>query len=501
MDVARLHTIFALERSVSTELLERLFSRDDGIDAVPGLMVATDPEQLLARAKSMAGKPALPAAGTVAEVYPFAPFEASGFGRRRVSGAQAGMAALRETIVSPHALLAVHTHSNGYDLMLGDGLALCHVTQDSSGPRAPGCVESRYCHRLRMPLEIASAPGHLIRPHDVQASIFVQLTCHGYLVDGPVHDSYWGYTPKLFDSPTLECVITSWSVLVPSSALFQDLLGLLYQGEPAGRAVAAVNSRHPPGRLAVFGNRDACIIPLDKGEACAFSFGTNLIPQSPGSEALLATVLYQAALTCEGKSSQLAAVASESARFAAHLARLGHSLDDDEPAGRCMRDDAMAFLAENGSLAFELWQPFAVDPPKLRRSDCSSCNSSSDVFAYNLTGGSFPLSRELELCPQCGIRRDTPAGMPLRLVHKDNRLWLEGPRPTRNWRAALHLGCQDRAAGWTVAWPADRDGRPAASIELPDSRPPGPLLLGLIIVQDATFSILNHPLPGNTACE
>lgn len=490
--------VFALVSDVDCELLDALYANRDTPKGAPSLIVGNNRQDLALKARRFARRNGRIFHGEVKEVWPDLPFTTVSSGRRHIYGSNAGVALLRTTLTDSTSLLAIHAHSNGYDLLIGESLALCAITPWRTDSRPPACVISGYCHHLKQTIESATASGGVVRPSDIRAQILVLMTCHGFLIESHAHNSLWGYTSAILSNGRTDCIITSWSVIVPSSKMVQYLLNSLYSGASCSVAVAEVNKKFPNSCFAIFGNGDSRLYPLDQVERSAFTIEQRLQPSCNASPTGLAMLAFQAALTSEGRLAELAAKASESARIAAHVIAQGYSSDDDNPVAAKMRDDVIEFLANNGSLLFEFWRPFALGPPAVRHFHCPNCATHAKAYSYRLATPGDPVLRELCCCPACGPISDTPVNWRLSLRIRDNHFSIEGPRPQCNWRAVLHLGSQDRKAGRSFNWPADSAGYPVESLSFPSEMPAGPLLVGLIMIVEAEIGVMNVAIPSRS---
>jgi hypothetical protein len=496
IDPHKTTVVFALESRVDIALIERLFPPDPALRSVPGLVFARDSVGLERRARSIARQSRRRHTGPFFEIHPYGTFGEINLGTRRIVGANAPAEALRAALTAPTDVLTISTHSNGYDLLLGDHFALCTALNDDADrdlASAPSCRMSGACHRLKLPMAEVLASGRLIPPEALEARILLLFTCLGMVPTGSAVDPGWNYGGALLGNPSLAAMVTSWTLFMPTFETIERLLRAVYSGRSLGEAVAAYNATPGASRLAVLGDPDVTTSPLAPEEVANVRY---VWPKRrPGGDGgrFLAAMLYRAAMHEEKERVELAIEASEKMRLFEHLGLIGLSPSDESEIGRVTRDAVITYLAACGNLIFEHWIPFA-EAQKLTHQPCGQCDTEAELFRFTLRDDGLP-ERVLALCPRCGIRADRPADSALSLSIANGAARLHGARPRRDWRAVLHLGCQDRRLSTTHPWPADPDGTMAGTMRLPDIRPPGSLIGSIILLDDNAVSVLSAPIP------
>ena len=481
---------------VSNELMETLYCSNGRTKSVPGLIFARDSEQLTSRVRSIAAKVCEKPTGPNIELYPTWQIDDQWAGERHLLGALASREAIRTVLTSNSAMLTLMTHSNGFDALLGEGLAMCDAVAEKgrSLTGGPCCHFTGECHRLRVPVHDAVDSGGIVLPDQIRARIFFFCTCLGVMFDKETIDSAWGFTDGLLGG-NIAATITSWTVLLPDLEYLELALRKLYSGMTVGQSVAELNSRGTGITLAVLGDPDVRIDALSQESLDQLQFHTpdEQVPGDGGR--FLCALTYAASLSTTDTHQQLAAAAAEELQFYEHAVGLGITARQSY-IGATMRKAVMDFLGSWGVLISGFWTPSAF-----RRSRsacvCDACGKSADLFQFEFRQTSIP-PRELLICQLCGIRRDAPAASQLSVTRCGRSLTLHGPLPEEDWSAIVHFDCQDRTLSCFVEWPRSGVGAPVRTFELPSPWPPGPLIIGVILVAGAELTIVTTTGPGDT---
>ena len=88
------------------------------------------------------------------------------------------------------------------------------------------------------------------------------------------------------------------------------------------------------------------------------------------------------------------------------------------------------------------------------------------------------------MCPRCGVTEDMPEHVEITLKFDGSRRTcaIAGVPPDREWSGAVIVRTRIESHDRMWTWPAEPDGRPCASMQLPEALPPGPLKLAVVMV-------------------
>lgn len=475
---------------LSVELLNAMYPAQPSVTEVPGLIFAANAARLGARVRTIAAHHDPPKSAPVTEIYPSWPIDELQVGARHLLGSRAEAATIRDALARQGGILSLLTHSNGFDAMLQGQLALCDAVtvNGRSTSRAPCCRLTGRCYRFGMSIDQAMADGHLLAPHEIGARIIFLCTCNGLLPADAAVDASWGYAEALLGNPGVAAVITSWTYLVPQIAEFHLVLDALYQGVPAGEAVAALNRSASGVRLAVLGDAAARIEPVPGPRIANTSSQADAGLAEPNDPRFLSAFTYAATLESSGELQEKASAAADAVRLFEHAAAKGLTTHGTANLGIGMRRAVLDFAGGCGTNTFLHWIPLTSVRRRIAHT-CESCGREADLFQFEFRLATMP-QRELLVCPACGIRSDAQAGSPLFVTRVGRTLTLNGPLPTRDWTAIVHLGCQDRSLRTNVNWPSDEFGRPAQHFTPPSPWPPGPLTISVMLVAGVDLTVL-----------
>ena len=105
-----------------------------------------------------------------------------------------------------------------------------------------------------------------------------------------------------------------------------------------------------------------------------------------------------------------------------------------------------------------IWRDFA----------CRACGApaKAGVLALRIPGVS---KRSLVMCPQCGVTEDMPEHVEVTLKFDSSvrTCAIVGVLPDREWSGAVIVRARIESHDRMWAWPAEPDGRPCASMQLP----------------------------------
>jgi hypothetical protein len=489
--------------------LECLYDPDlDG--AAPGLVWGTG-DQLVQRVLLCAAAVQSPVRAGVTFVNPDAPMGMRKDGARTMAGNQAPAPELRELFTQNVGVLAIVTHSDGVDGGLGAHL-LCPMDQPpahADRDRAPRCVTTGTCHRLRRPVAEVVGSRDVVHPDELAARILVWGGCFGMMApDGPV-DPAWGLSDRLLASPRIGVVVTAWEAAFVLPPLVLALVGMLEAGLAVGDAVARLNAS-PLARARRF---RLCILGDPRVRHGAE--GTIAVPppiRPPPAPAVetrdddleqLAYLRYLYGITAPSDPNMPAALKEGWARAQravqdAELAWLQGRAREAEPMlQRAVLED----LAARGPLQYHGWIRSAHVEAEPHAPPCPACRHPHHRltrFRATFRAGAVP-PRRVSFCPACSVVEDVPIDSDLALGLRGDSFELAGTRPTDRWSAALVLVEQGQVARHTYAWPAADDGRPAFRFTPPEPLPPGPFDAVLVLMHRTRLATIVQKTRAATA--
>lgn len=483
---------------LTADLLDTLYPRGGEDSSAPGIIFADTEDALIPRVQAVA-RAFLDdrRTGPPVELYAGSPLTDEIVGGRRVMGGGAPARAIREAVMSRSPLLSSITHSNGFDLYLDDRLTLCDATvaRGRTLVGAPVCRVTGECYRHRAPIAQAVEMGRLLSPHEIRARILFLCVCVGIVTAD--ESRKWNYSGELLAGGDVAAVITTWSIVLSRSDEIALVLGRLYRGEPAGRAVAALNrcrgNRHT--RVALLGDPDARIEPLAPGAFTTLPLHEPVVAVLGDGGRFLHALTMGIALHGSGEVRDLAAAAAAAVRRCEHLAAIGEPAASGSETARAMREAVVTYAGHVGGLRLlDHWTPLAYDARWVGESPCAACSGPSELLRFRFRAPGLA-ERDLVICPRCGLRRDGAIASELNLTRSGRTLTLHGRLPACDWAGMLHMGCDDASRSTSMPWPASARGEPARTFAPPGRWPPGTLSVSVIMVWNYELTVVSTPAP------
>ncbi len=511
-DLLRSSVVVTTFEHLDANLLHVLYSKARALSC-PGVICASGVEELRRQVlvRSILARP-----GLIEEVSPWTaifPTVKSGTpaGRRlQVLDSRSSPELIRAALNTRSGLLAIATHSDGIDAFLGPSLTLCPIDAggaSAANDRAPSCWLSGYCHRHGVSVPEFRKLGVSVNPADVSAGILIFDTCFGTLTaQGPI-DSRWGLGRHLIENLAIGATVTTWELTLLDARKLEKFVVDLESGMTLGRAVARFNrseiARRTAARLAVFGDPETRAATRSQiSDPPARLDVPRAISRSRVTESSeLRELGFSRAYLEHGIASLTANVANCPDYL---VDRIKRQLEVAKDAlDRLKRYELAQWRAEpstpaDAARAEELRRALIVDAYVRRPTDdwkqfagttvwkdfsCRACGApgKAGVLALRIPGVS---RRRVVMCPRCGVTEDMPehVDITLRLEGSGDICAITGALPDREWSGALIVRTRIESHDRMWTWPAGPDGRPSASMELPEGLPSGPSRLAVVIV-------------------
>ncbi len=491
----------ALSAAVISELYRA------GVSRVPGWIIADSPALLRRQALVRASAYRLSdrtfrsahesSTATLAFMNPLAEHALVEDQHLAMLGGAASPAQIQDVVGRGASVLSALTHCDGLDAHLG-ALTLCSIDRspvDHDVGRAPSCVASDYCHRLRRPLAEATGDTALIGPERFRAQLFLWAVCWGALLEPAIVDRRWALHDRFLNSSTIGALVSGAGIVTYTPGQVHSLGEALASGRPVGEVLAEFIAEGTTDPLILFGDPDLRFLPppprasrarANRGEERSFAAElaftrAHLIVSIQGAQA-------------EGKAS-LQALGEEALRSAYAVERAWISGLRD-PAMECALSKSLVdFQVARGPKPSHAW--LTLDPEVLSRRDeerCDFCGelTTSTVYALQRAAGA---RRRVVRCHRCGNVADEPAeGPKIRVALKDGVLrWLGAtPAPTTSVKVLLFTRVQDERAA--RPWP--RQGEMLAPDMDLGVLPPGLHQLAVVVCEGVTFRVLSTQIHG-----
>ena len=512
-DLSRSSVVVTTFEHLEANLLQALYS-NAGALSCPGLICASGVEELRRQVlvRSILARP-----GLIEEVSPWtAIFPTVKTGtpaghRLQVLDSRSSPELIRAALNTRSGLLAIATHSDGIDAFLGPSLTLCAIDAggtSAANDRAPSCWLSGYCHRHGVSVPEFRKLGVSINPADVSAGILIFDTCFGTLTaQGPI-DSRWGLGRHLIENLAIGATVTTWELTLLDARKLEKFVVDLESGMTLGRAVARFNrseiARRTAARLAVFGDPETRAATRSRisGPPARLDIPRAISRPRVTESSELRELGFSRAYLEHG----IAALSSHVADCPPHVAgRIKRQLEVAQDAlGRLKRYELSQWRAarpstpDDAARAEELRWALVVDAYVRRPTDdwmqfaettiwrdfpCRACGApaKAGVLALRIPGVS---RRRVVMCPRCGVTEDMPEHVEITLKFDSSgrTCAIAGVLPDREWSGAVIVRTRIESHDRMWTWPAEPDGRPCASMQLPEALPPGPLKLAVVMV-------------------
>lgn len=458
-------------------------------------------EQVLVRsAASAIAKVACPRIEKV-ETYPLYDLAIREHDGALVLGGKASNAVVKESLSSGADVLTSLTHSDGLDAFMGSGLTLCgvnHLPRAVKAERIPHCVLTNQCFRHNCSLEAKVASESHVDPLDIKAKILVWAVCFGVLCEGALVDPQWSVLTSLLASPTIGCVVTTWSLVMLSGDVLAELLADIYSHVPIGMAVSRFNRSRVAidtgVRLALFG--DPMVVSSGVFPNRTTYFRKSSETSEEVHEIAIAETDFLAAYLSNVKSKCPAPIAerAETAFGAAlkHLALLQNGKESDVLAASetSVRESVLNLIARLGTVISHDWVLLKRESYSNSSGCCARCESPIVSLFFKFRVRQW-VERRLDICPVCGITYDGPKRGKTTLTCNDGVFTLKNFRPRRPWLGMLRLSAPDNINVVCTAWPQHEDGFPYQSISLKGATPSGLLKVSFVVVEGTALSIVS----------
>jgi hypothetical protein len=506
--LSRSSVIVTTFRHLKADLLHALYS-DARALSCPGLICASGVEELRRQVlvRSILARPGLiEEAAPWTAIFPTVKTGTPPGHRLQILDSRSLPERVRAALIARSGLLAIATHSDGVDAFLGPSLTLCAI--DAGGPsedRPPSCWLSGYCHRHGVSVEEFRRLGVSIDPADISAGILILDTCFGTLTSqGPIN-SHWGLGRRFIENLAIGAIVTTWELTLLDVRKLEKLVSDLGSGMTLGRAIARFNrsgiARRTAARLAVFGDPETRAAMRPRIASPARRIVRTLSLPASTKSAELRELGFSRAYLEHGIASLTANVANCPDYL---VDRIKRQLEVAKDAlDRLKRYELAQWRAEpstpaDAARAEELRRALIVDAYVRRPTDdwkqfagttvwkdfsCRACGApgKAGVLALRIPGVS---RRRVVMCPRCGVTEDMPehVDITLRLEGSGDICAITGALPDREWSGALIVRTRIESHDRMWTWPAGPDGRPSASMELPEGLPSGPSRLAVVIV-------------------
>jgi len=398
---------------------------------------------------------------------------------------------IRSWLTRPVGLLALQTHSDGFDAKIVDELALCsriEWSMDLAGPGLPRCGYEGWCHRFDQKLGDPRLTDKLMRMTEVDASIFI-------------FDACWGFYPPegtslaaaLFSSVERNHRISAF--VAPSR------LGFSHPGLLDG-LIRNVSGGMPLGRALTIHNRSAAASNVDHAMSLLGDPFTRLGPAAQANLMALNSVQLKVA-----ERSGVAAISADellenwreevdrrraSIPTRATISRFS-SCENGEAKSR-EADDLLDSIARSLPRIDFAWAgSHLASKLDVGLHECLPAGTFSRIAHFRLAVEGKPeLERVISLCQRCGVAQDLDPHL---------RIFCR-PRPGNEFRfecapespptqILLAIAGQQRLERMFVA--IDLDERAPVTVEVPRAhRYDGLSYLSFVALRDRNFSVFQY---------
>jgi len=424
---------------------------------------------------------------------------------RIVLGRNASAQEIRDALGSGSGILHILTHSDGIDAFLGP-LTLCPIDQppeNADGASSPLCQLTGICHRHDVPVQQAQQLDILVPPEAIAARVLVCQTCWGVLSQNPIINHAWGIGTRLFESPKLGVIITTWGVIIPSRWNLEKMFSDLLQGQPVGQALGSF-LRSPVGqqsgiRMCLMGDprvrlpklntvthrehvmhilpRPAEVAATDDPKEIAF-FRAYLKAQIPGQPNQLSEPAQRLLSTIES--------------YGIDVRRGALSDDIHDSASQNLRREVLHYMLRRGGLPVHDWIKLAEQPQVIdSHSSCYICGLRTQVFKACLHIVGMP-QRRLTICQRCGLIEDAPLlALPMKIsISNKYTVRLDGNYPREKCVVGLLLEYDLKSLTKWWEWPLGPDNAPMEEFTTPAPWPPGPVDVVVFVVWEGNFAVM-----------
>ena len=424
---------------------------------------------------------------------------------------------LKRQLTEGAPLITLTTHSDGLHTFLTSDLALCNIQEEpavADGHSPPRCVLTGHCHLQNTTVEQVTASGGILAPRDIRGQIIIMNTCWGIVPDDGALGLNWGVGRGLMEHDSAGAIMTTWIISTTNARQSDGLTRALLRGQPAGRALARLNSsgkwRRMGLRMCLIGDPRVRLRPQQSEppdgrspvrKRSLFERRTQIgaIGQAAFLRGLLMQAVSGSAAMVRHFGEQIV-VSSTSALQAVlafeKTACEGGAVELPESGlGSQLRRTLLTYILCRGKVEQD-WTPLVRRIlPDSNDADCFLCGSAAVSLLYKFwTPG--VAARRVTSCPCCGIVEDSPADV--RMTYRwsgDRSIQLAGDLPERKWSVGVRISSQLPVEHYQNSWHDDQNSQFPGMLPLDDSNLVGPLRLIVAIAWDGQFVTLGQCLP------
>ncbi|WP_437854467.1 hypothetical protein [Sorangium sp. So ce363] len=421
----------------------------------------------------------------------------------------------------PHAVMALTTHSDGIDALLGERATLCALVDlDPSsvpGGPSPKCVITGQCHRQKMRVAEALASGRLVPARALSSRVLMWNSCFGIMGRHWSVVDAWGLMPQLLASAEVGCLVALRAIVNTGPVQVIPLVATLHEGVSVGDALAAW--RETLGRqshamirdrLFLFGDpavvanpaREAALdeaaldeAALDEAafdEAALDEAALDMTAPSPSApvEATEAPLILRFLENVRAWQPDLSP-AVDACRAAVEASELARSSTTPGPRAEleaALRRTLLGVLTRTmWSSWLDSWLPTATLREELAGRTCGDCGADLWAGVYDVSApGGAP--RYFASCASCGAVDDRPASCDAVIERADHGLGLSRGGPQRDWSGAL-VSAPIGPDLVSTEWPRGEDDLPLPECRLTGTSQVGPIFRLAMFIEASRVSI------------
>lgn len=408
---------------------------------------------------------------------------------------------IRDSLRDLNDLLVLYTHGDGIDAFLSRDLALCPISKSLltlSHDRPPYCIEINFCHRQNLPLNDMLVSRRAIHPLEINSTIVVAAFCMGVLPESSYVNPRWGLLCSMLSSTAIRCIIVCDQIVQIPSEIVHKLCSDLRGGARVGAAVAACNNsilaKKNDVRFTLFGDPNLALEPSTGRMSSKLPVGAAAFRERlSGDIAFLQAYLGNAHKNSTAESAPLIKNALYMLQRFAQDVLFGQDTETSASgSGPRMREAVLCVLSARGAEISRDWRELVESSRSRYVDSCSACGNEIISREFRMRDKRMP-GRRHSRSMHCNVFEDVEMSSTLSFSIKENRVWLYGRPPTKAFMAVLRFSALGYQAGFCVKWPADTEGVPLDSIEVPDLLPDGPLVVSLFSIEGASLSVLSAP--------
>jgi hypothetical protein len=369
----------------------------------------------------------------------------------------------------------------------------------------PLCIDTKYCHRLRVSVPEALNSDLLLSPTNVSARALLLKLCFGFLPRNAIYDNKFGFARYIYSNRNLAFILTSWETLLVAAGDTEPLVDILKSGGIIGSGVRDFNR----SKIASLTGARLCIIGDPR-----FRFRRNVV-ESRRRQIVRSTAVETryARLNRRRNNSDVASQAEflisyltvaaqgasvqHSALFQNTLGLVRKRLQSEENPGFSSDEGTalMRTMSLGGTMPSKVWMAFASPYSAKRKAvHCGYCGLLSTCVKFELQLVS-QLRRRITICPRCGITEDVEVGSPqITITRADSKVVTFQPGPRhRPWQAYMKLEEVGCAEGIEVVGEVVSNCIAEHELEVPPNVSNSTRSVGLFILDGTRFSAARFP--------